>query len=351
MKKIFLLLVLCVLPLTLFAIPGVVSLIPTESGQYVYYKDSSFAWETYIGFIQYDESTYGIRYYAPQPETGSSDIEILITIDASQDYVLMTGEKIVSDVTMDDNTVINYLHDIFYELAPRRKNVEFDYVLPELNTTLASTKKIVHDDFYQYGGDVLIEYDLHIPIFNLRSIKSGEKIVFEVVTMGQLTETGDTSFSNFKGFPLKPAKTKDVSLVIEDMDSKWVNQDGFFFIGSEALLYNYGAEIPSDFKETYNVSIFDFMAKDFSLSGIDSYVYLPDQEVKVVGGDTLVVSNVIYMPKLNQFTRDFKVLKPTHEKTDSGNELYSVILLSAFYELYYSNQDSFDELLKSFINF
>ncbi len=351
MKKIFLLLVLFVLPLSVFAIPGVVSPIPTEAGQYVYYKDSSFTWETYIGFIQYDEATYGIRYYAPKPETGSSDIEILITIDATQDYVLMTGEKIVSDVIMDDNTVINYLHDIFYELAPRRKNVEFDYILPEVNAKCATTKKTVHNDFYQYGGDVLIEYDLYIPVFNVRSIKSGENIVFEAVTMGQLTETGDSSFSDFKGFPVLPAKTKNDSLVIDDMDSKWVEQNGFAFIGSESMFFMYDAELPSDFMQQYNISAYDYMSKDFSMSRTGSYVYLPEQEIRGVD-EVLVVSNTIYMPDLNQYIKDFKILQENSIKseTESEMELYNIVLLSSFYEVYYSNKEDFDELLNSFIN-
>ena len=343
MKKIFLVFVLFLSTFSLFAIPGVVDIIPTESGEYVYYKDSSFTWEAYIGFIQYDAETYGIRYYAPQPETGSSDIELLITVDSTLDYVLMTGEKIVSEVTMDDNVVINYLHDMFYELVPRRKSVEFDYIVPKTDIELAQTKKTVHDDFYQYGGDVLMEYDLNIPIFNLRSITSGDKKVFEAVTIGKLTEIGDSAFVNFKGFPQLPEKTETPEYVIEDINSKWVSQKGFLFIGSEILFYSYDVELPKNFKETHNSSVYSYMLNDFSLSGIDSYVYLPEQTVEIVG-NALVVSNAIYMPALNQFTKDYKVLKP-YENIDDSTQLYNISLLSAFHEFYYSNKEDFDEII------
>ena len=347
MKKIFFTVALFLLTFSLFAIPGVVDIIPTESGQYVYYKDSSFTWEAYIGFIQYNAETYGIRYYAPQPETGSNDIEILITIDSTIDYVLMTGEKIVSTVTMDDNTVINYLHDIFYELVPRRKKVDFDYIVPKTDIEFAQTKKTIHDDFYQYGGEVLMEYDLNIPIFNLRSITSDNKKVFEAVTIGQLTETGDPAFANFKGFPQLPEKTKNPELVIEDLASKWINQEGFLFIGNKALLYSYDVEFPGNFNESHNFSIYDFIAKDFSLSGLDSYVYLPEQKIEIIG-NTLVISNAIYIPALNQYTKDYKVLKP-YENIENTTQLYNIALLSAFHETYYSNKEDFDKTINSFI--
>lgn len=347
MKKLFLLLVLCVMPFSLFAIPGVVDIIPTNSGQYVYYRDYGFTWETYIGFIQYDEATYGVRYYAPNPDLGSQDIEILLTIDPTQDYVLMTGEKIVSDVTMDDNTMINYLHDMFYELAPRRKNVVLDYVAPELDTELATTKQFVHDDFFQYGGSVLMEYDLHIPIFNLRSIKSGNEIVLEAVTMGQLTETGDPAFSNFKGFPTLPSKEPNSELVIKDLENQWLDEGGgFYFIGSESMLFSYDAEFPVNFVDSYNVSVYDFIAKDFSLSGLDSYVYLPEQKVELVN-DSLVVTNSIYMPVMNQFTKDIKILK-SYEESATELQLYNITLFSSFHEIYYSNEAEFNDFLDSF---
>ncbi len=348
MKKIFFVLVLSVMTCSLFAIPGVNMPIPTNSGQYVYYKDYSFTWETYIGFIQYDESTYGIRYYAPDPGVGSKDIEILITIDPSQDYVLMTGEKIVSEVTMDDNTVINYLHDLFYELAPRRKNITFEYVPPKFDTELANTKHVIYEDFYQYGGSVCMEYDLHIPIFNLRSIKSGNKIVFEAVTMGQLTESTDNSFHNFKGFPVLPDTNVDKALVIDDMENQWVhNGGGFYFIGSESMFFSYDAELPANFVDTYSISVFDFIAKDFSLSGIDSYVYIPEQKIEIVN-DSLVVTNSIYMPAMNQFTRDTKILK-SYEDSETDLQVYNITLLSSFHEVYYSNEKEFENLIESFV--
>ena len=49
----------------LFALPGVQQLLPDQSGQFVYYRDSSFDRESYVGIIYFDEATYGLRYFAP----------------------------------------------------------------------------------------------------------------------------------------------------------------------------------------------------------------------------------------------------------------------------------------------
>ena len=62
MKKIFLSITTFLLALSLFALPGITSKINDQSGQFVYYKDSSFARESYFGILIYDEGTYGVRY-------------------------------------------------------------------------------------------------------------------------------------------------------------------------------------------------------------------------------------------------------------------------------------------------
>ncbi|MFI3258192.1 MAG: hypothetical protein R3Y36_07845, partial [Spirochaetales bacterium] len=204
------------------AIPGIQEVVPTESGQYVYYRDYSFTTETYIGFLQYDEGTYSVRYYAENPQAGTSEIELLISLDATQDYVLMTGERIIGNVTQADTDTLNYLHDIFYELASRRKKMngsDFGGVKQSLasgshntvNTTLRSSEY-----YYQYGGDVVIEYDMIIPIFNVRSIVSATTaahasgdFLLQAVTMGQLTDSEDKSFADFKGITRLPAPPAD----------------------------------------------------------------------------------------------------------------------------------------------
>ena len=63
-----------------FAIPGVETVFPISSGEYVFYRDFSFPTETYIGFLQYDNTTLAIRYYAKNPESGLEDITVYFFI-------------------------------------------------------------------------------------------------------------------------------------------------------------------------------------------------------------------------------------------------------------------------------
>ncbi len=355
MKKLLTIILLALLCLNLFAIPGVTDIIPTESGEFVYYRDYSFTAETYIGFLQYDKGTYAIRYFAPNPEMGSNEIELLITIDPTQSYVLMTGEKIVSHVTMDDNTTINYLHDLFYEFASRRKKVDFPVEtstdiekLRRLANTLQDSTVTKTEDFFQYGGDVVVKYDFSIPVFNLRSITSKNEKLLEAVTMGQLMTSEDTTFVDFKGFPNMPSKQVDPNLIQKNMDSLWVeNESNFWFINDDALLYSYEIEMTQEFFAEKGYGIFDFLSKKLSLSVSPSYVYLPHQSV-YKEKDSLIVSNTIYLPQSNTYTKDTKIVN-TPEVNAGGSSLYDLTSISAFYTFYYSNEAYFNEKIESFI--
>ena len=48
-----------------FSLPGFTPFVPDTAGEYVYYRDYSFARESYIGILNYDDTSSQIRYYAP----------------------------------------------------------------------------------------------------------------------------------------------------------------------------------------------------------------------------------------------------------------------------------------------
>lgn len=177
----------------LSAFPGITSLFPTASGQYVYYRDYTFTEESYIGFLQYDEGTYAIRYYTPVATDGALPIiEMYVTLNTEVDYVDITGEKIASPITQIDTEVMNYMHDMLYEFAARRK---------KLNDADFFSTVTSNEDFMQFGGDVSITWDFYIPIFNLHSItdENGD-VLLEAVTLGALANNNDQSFASFAGF-------------------------------------------------------------------------------------------------------------------------------------------------------
>ncbi len=204
-KKIFLSVLamfFCAAP-ALLALPGVNYLISDVSGQYIFYEDKSFSRESYIGIVFYDESTYGVRYFAPSFGKNSTfkpekDISILFTLNEKENHVELTGERIITAVTPDDTDLVNYIHDFLYEMTARRQKA---------GDVTEKTK--LSQIYEQFGGEVLIEYDPLVPITNLSKIENDGKTVLEIVTAGQLVSSSDTSFSDFKGFPpLKDDKSK-----------------------------------------------------------------------------------------------------------------------------------------------
>ena len=176
-----------------FALPAVQSYIGDASGEYVYYQDTTFARPTYVGFLFYNDSQYALRYYAAADAKTKQDeveVEVLISVNPENEKLEFTGELVVKD---GESTLINYMHDLFYDLTARRQK------MGEVN----GVKDIAKNDFLDvFGGSVVIKYNALIPIFNVKAIlnDAGEE-QFKVVTVGALKSSQDTSFEDFKGFP------------------------------------------------------------------------------------------------------------------------------------------------------
>ena len=89
MKKLILIMTLFLGSALAFALPGFTPFVPDTAGEYVWYRDASFARESYVGILSYDEKTYQIRYYAPadrdtlQPET---NLALVFTINPESDF-------------------------------------------------------------------------------------------------------------------------------------------------------------------------------------------------------------------------------------------------------------------------
>ncbi|MCR5612753.1 hypothetical protein [Treponema sp.] len=264
------LLIICsifVLATNLFAIPGV-ERTPYEEipGEFIYFRDYSFNRESYVGFLMYDKATYAVRYFAPATETlPYKNIELLFTINPDKDYVDMTGERFVTTITPDDTEIINYMHDLVYELCARRKKAGLISPEVELNPELNPLVKynsssvfmdngfVSREDYAQFGGDVFVYYDYLMPIFNIKKIvsNSGEEI-FKAVAIGRLFRTDYEEFSKF--FPRdmkelkithKKAKKNPKKVVVTEgnatitFDENWQsagNLKNFFLEGDSASI-------------------------------------------------------------------------------------------------------------------
>ena len=356
----------------IFALPGFKPYLKDVSGDFVFYKDYTFKRESYVGFLMYDEGTYCARYFAPKNgEKPAKEVKILFTVNTDKDFMELTGEKIISGRQADDTEVINYLHDMIYELNARRikagsvapKDVDFsDDDVPFLRQG-----KIVADEFMQFGGDVKVVYDYVVPLFNVKAVYdySGDA-KFEVATIGRLTSSNDNSFDDFAGFAElenfgKDAKKKsDVAKKIkvskkdvvinktEDgqviaLDSGWTrSMDNLWMRGNDAVIS--AIKVSKDFgAENELQADLGFMLKQFLINASGVYrdwkslfVDFDDEDIKF--------QSLVYQP--GKVTRNFVLIESEDESDDCA-----IMTLSVFENVYKKNSKYFNEILDSYSGF
>ncbi len=349
MKNLMFLLACFLIPPLASALPGVQPSIPDLSGQYVYYKDTTFERESYTGILFYDESTYALRYFAPETKKKqpAKDVQILFSLDPTKSHVDLTGERIITAITPEDTDIVNYLHDMLYELAARRKKI---------GTLTGKTES--RQDYEQFGGRVTMHFDALIPLFNLVSITSASnKSVFSLVTAGQLVSSEDDSFFAFKGMPaaltdkrhqFKPKKSaagdsayqKEGTSVLQTvaLDAQWKqSMDNLWLLGDNAILVMDVIPRPADADET----MLALLTRKMLLGTNHSYPDLGRLSVSTKGGQTKI-SNVLYKPDTESVTQDFKVLT----KLDDGS--VGFFTLTVFSGAYTKNKAYFQAILDSY---
>jgi len=350
MKKISLFLIAFLSSLSVFALPNVVPSVPDFSGQYVYYKDSSFERDSYIGILFYDESTYALRYYAPafgkdsdfKPE---KNIHILFTIDPEKQMLELTGERILSTITPEDTDLVNYIHDFFYEMTKRRQNVG--------ELTVVSQE---YQNYEQFGGKVTLYFDPLIPIFSLEKIVSvDKKTLLQIVTAGQLVSAEDESFSKFTGIPeIFKDSTKDFK---RNKKAKAVKVNYKATENSKELnarldtSWNAAAE---NFYTLENIAAFTVNEVTSPKEGqievlkrrllLGSDMVYPNFQIKKIETkkNGTLFTLISYHPETENFTYDFKLLREIDSKTVA---LYT---LTAFAGAYLDNKKYFDGIMASF---
>ena len=333
----------------LFCLPGVKSEIKDLSGQYVYYKDSSFERESYFGILYYDEGTYCLRYYAPSYKTGKTtfprkDIQILFSLNTEVKYVELIGEKIITSVTPEDTHLINYLHDLLYELTARRQKAG-----------KITNKTSVPQVYEQFGGNVTINFDPLIPIFNIKDISMPDNSTpFKIVTAGQLLSSSDKSFSDFSGFPTKITDKKH-NLKIKNvnknefsykkndkitqkivLDSLWKqNAENLFTLDNNAVL-------ALDVIETNEINnTINSLSRKFILGTDYSYPNYDLLKIREIN-NTHFFSNTYFNTLSNTYTIDYKIL------TQIDNKHLGILTLSVFYGAHKGNQKYFENILSEY---
>lgn len=355
LKKTFVsLFVIFVITLSAFSLPGFEENLPTESGEYVYYRDFTFAKETYIGFLYYSEDSIGVRCFSD----GNFDVTILFSLDKSKDYIELTGERIVTQVTQNEVEVVNYIHDMIYELASRRKKVQNEFLALNEQKTSITKQFVVDQDFVQFGGQVQLVFDGSLPVFNLESITDiySAKVLLKAVTMGTLSDSADTSFEKFAGFEFTPlvkevVKNKKLSRKEQKLfeetkqvyDSSWQKVDSmpgeFKTLGDVALYWEFPLEIVRDTsKNESSKQVFDYFSRNNRLSANGTYVYLPESSVtekKTETGKQIQVSKMmVYNPEGKKYSVNYKILV-------ENNGFYRMIHFTAYESWLMGNQNQY----------
>ncbi len=333
---------------SVFALPGFTSFIPDSAGEYVYYRDTSFTRESYVGILMYDEATYQIRYIAPQDnetKLPEKEIAILLTVDPKSDVWTMTGEKIISNILpdTDDTDIVNYLHDLLYEFSARR--IKADKV--------ENLQVIIDQDYAQFGGNTSITFDARVPLFNIRTIadEKGNK-VFDCVTIGIIKSSEDNTFSQFKGLPsTKPSVTKENKKTAKSVVCKFENRsvtldenweqkmENFWTLGNESLVTMSVLPKVSENKTLNDLYVFRKLLESSEGSFLD---YQNCEISAPKGKDSYKITTTSYFPENNTSVQIVKILT---RNENAGLDYFS---LSTYLTAYLKTPAYFDKIVKSY---
>ena len=349
MRKILLSALAVFASMAAFAIPGVESYIHDQSGEYVYYQDMTFARPSYAGFLFYNDSEYALRFYAAadaKTKQDETEVEVLISIDPENEKLEFTGELVVKSAE-NDSEIINYLHDLFYELSERRQKV----------SDVQGMDDVSKNEYYPiFGGSVVMKYNALVPIFNVRSILSDAgSEQFRLVTAGALKSSSDTSFDDFKGFPEKikdkkrkaekPGKTKmsaEVSggsaenPVIQNvqLDSSWSqSMQNVWIQGNAAVL----SLVP--FTTDVDSAMFEAMVlRNMIRSGEHSYIDLKNAQIWRKDGISVTAQ---FLGENGNVQLGKRVLLPSKNG-------WGLLNLTVFDGVYQKKKSYYDAIVKSY---
>ena len=386
MKRLLTFLSLLTLSFTAFSLPGFTPFIQDSPGSYVWYQDFTFQRESYVGFLTFDQSTYQARYYAPQnakSKLPEKDIKIYFSLNPESDHIELTGERVMAGTSQEDTEIVNYLHDMIYELNARRMKAGKLFTPAEKPSEDASSEEIparnsasedflhtgkcIRDNFPQFGGDVNIIYDSLVPLFNIKTIEGPEgKTELGILTCGRIQDTQDSSFDSFTGFPEKfpskkhgfklSKKAESLTFTSPDgqtlsLDSNWKqSMENLWLLGDAALIS--AGLIPKsnvaqkgDFSEEKAIT---FILRQLTFSSSSSYTDWRNLEIQnydsLLKGSTKAafkVSANIWQKESQNLTRSVKIIT---EK--SGG--YAFFTFTVFQNIYQKNQKYFDSILKSY---
>lgn len=360
MKKLLLSLFLINFSFLIFALPGFKSFIPDTPGEFVYYKDNSFTRESYIGLLSYGPATYQMRYYAPATNSlPEKTVAFLFSIDDKKDLFEMIGENvIIADYSSTEEVdIVNYMHDILYELNDRR--IALGDLTPETEgyvnfTSIKDNGLKVSDDYAQFGGDVKIVYDVMIPFFNVKRIEDSKgAAIFECVELGKISKAEDTDFDKFVAVPeiakvkinsVKAKKAAEKSFILENqkitLDKTWEQKNANMCVQSDDAIITMATYMnPNTVKYLSEY----YLIRSLLESQEGSFINLDKCDVIFDKGAIRIYSEN-YMPKTSKVFYGVKYL------TLNEDDNYDFMSFATTKANYLLKRSYYDKIIKSYSN-
>ncbi|MGP1455376.1 MAG: hypothetical protein ACTTJ7_06430 [Treponema sp.] len=278
----------------------------TVSGDFVMYRDYSWKNPTWIGFLYYDDNTYGAMLYTPAT---NSRVTILFSCEVENKQLVLTGQKMMSPITPDDTVAVNYLMTILPTLYAQR-------MLPTHTSGLfARAQTKAEDD--TFGGAVTLQFENYIPLFHLKSLTNNAKgLVLELAEFGSIQSDEEPLFYAYKPPEPKPStpqftlaknRTKEpVTLygVELQLDSQWKKiADNSFLCGDTAFLMVTPLSVPktgSDVLKPQVQLLRYFLSSSPTVKGLYPHACISGTEKQ------FTIEQLVYDVKLQKLTKDIK---------------------------------------------
>ncbi len=315
----------------------------TRSGDYVVYRDYTWEKATWIGFLYYDDSTYGA--FLVTPESGSK-VSLLFRVETVEGQMILTGQNIISKITQDDVMAVNYLMTLLPDMYAWRLSagtVKTDR--PPLLPPLVS-KVLVKPEF---GGEVVLNYASEVPVFNMQDmVSSAGKPVLSLARMGHIQAGEEESFFGFVPVPelkegaalsvpsSRKSEVKTVDGVKVNLDDQWTMvADNTFFLGDAAALIVDTIDLTEQKIDQKNLPV--SLVRLFSLSSKSSWALPPSLSVTGTA-KKIRIANTFYDMTTGAANRDIKLCMPL------AKGKCTIISLSVSETAYRANKAYFDSL-------
>lgn len=297
------------------------------SGEYVVYRDYSWKAPTWIGFLYYDDSTWGAVSVTPST---NSRVSVLFRTEEADGQLVLTGQQVISDITSSDVPVVNYLMSLLPDLFAWRKELSVSpsvKLITQGRSPLLPSGLSLSKNLATFGGPITLTFSPEVAVFNMASMTTSEKKpIFELARSGRVGSSGDSVFFSFlpqeavKKTPslisLKqsPKEIRTVDGVNLTLDGQWTMvADNTFFLGNTAVLIVDTIDLGLMQIPQANIPL--SFVRLFSLSSAAAWA---DPSKLIVTGtkDNFRIENIFFDVESGTLNRDIKkcILSPDGKK-------------------------------------